>query len=477
MTREPNEFDNEIKVIEVDSQDDAVSEDKSQPQKESETKKDSGLKHGAEVNVKKYPEVTREIEPQPDKAAMEDTTTTNMEERDYDDFIFTRYHGKRKKRFTGSENHNNSSYSYKNHFVKEVSSRRKRKKPWWKKLLIILAIILAALILLSAIGVGAFFILKESGLSQLTDNDVSMTAPVIENAGVSVDNSKNTITYNGVTYAYKNDMTSILCMGIDKKGDDGLGLRDDIVGTGGQADALYLVALNTKTGETDVIGISRDIYSDISVYATDGQYAGVERAQLCLAYAYGDGREKSCDNTVNAVKRLFYNLPINSYFAMDLTAIGDLNDAVGGVEVTIPDNYIHHATGYDWYAGDVVTLRGIEAKWFLQYRDVNELNSSVDRMNRQLTYLEKFAQNAISMTKKDLTTPVTLFNIVKDYSVTNLNASKISALGYTVATSGAEVEFRSVPGEVIHNGEYAEFVVDEQGMLELILDVYYEPVR
>lgn len=446
MTREPNEFDNEIKIIEVDLQD-AV------------------------------PEVTPEAEPELKHATAEGTTESRVDENAYDDFIFTRYHGKRKKRFTGSENHNNSSYSYKNHFVKEVSSKRKRKKPWWKKLIIVLAIILAALILLSAIGVGVFFILKENGLSKLTNVDVSMTAPVIENAGISVDNSKNTITYNGVTYAYKDDMTSILCMGIDKKDDDGLGLRDDIVGTGGQADALYLVALNTKTGETDVIGISRDIYSDISVYTTDGQYAGVDKAQLCLAYAYGDGREKSCENTVNAVKRLFYNLPINSYFAMDLTAIGDLNDAVGGVEVTIPDNYIHHATGYNWYPGDVVTLRGIEAQWYLQYRDVTELNSSVDRMNRQLSYLEKFGQNAISMTKKDLTTPVTLFNIVKDYSVTNLNASKISALGYTVATSGAELDFRSVPGEVIHNGEYAEFVVDEQGMLELILDVYYYPVR
>ncbi len=446
MTREPNEFDNEIKIIEVDSQD-------------------------------SVPEVTPEVEPELKHATAEDTTESRVDENAYDDFIFTRYHGKRKKRFTGSENHNNSSYSYKNHFVKEVSSKRKRKKPWWKKLIIVLAIILAALILLSAIGVGVFFILKENGLSKLTNADVSMTAPVIENAGVSVDNSKNTITYNGVTYAYKDDMTSILCMGIDKKDDDGLGLRDDIVGTGGQADALYLVALNTKTGETDVIGISRDIYSDISVYTTDGQYAGVDKAQLCLAYAYGDGREKSCENTVNAVKRLFYNLPINSYFAMDLTAIGDLNDAVGGVEVTIPDNYIHHATGYNWYPGDVVTLRGVEARWYLQYRDVTELNSSVDRMNRQLSYLEKFGQNAISMTKKDLTTPVTLFNIVKDYSVTNLNASKISALGYTVATSGAELDFRSVPGEVIHNGEYAEFVVDEQGMLELILDVYYYPVR
>ena len=463
MTRGQDDF--EFEVLELDSQDDFKPEGKPQPSEDNV------------IEPEKLPEVTPEIKPQLKCAAMEDTTKSNFNEKDYDDFIFTTYHGKRKKLISGSENHNNSSYSYKNHFVKEVSSKRKRRKPWWKKLLIVLAFILAGLITLSAVGVGVFFILKEKGISQLTDNDVSMTAPIIENAGVSVDNSKNTITYNGVTYAYKNDMTSILCMGIDKKGDAGLGLRDDIVGTGGQADALYLVALNTKTGETDVIGISRDIYSDISVYATDGQYAGVEKAQLCLAYAYGDGREKSCENTANAVKRLFYNLPINSYFAMDLTAIGDLNDAVGGVEVTITDYYLHYGIGYDWYPGDVVTLRGIEAQWYLQYRDVTELNSSVDRMSRQLGYLEKFGQNAISMTKKDLTTPVSLFNIVKDYSVTNLNASKISALGYTVATSGAELEFKSVPGEVIHNGEYAEFVVDEQGMLELILDVYYEPVR
>ena len=463
MTRGQDDF--EFEVLELESQDDFKHEEKPQPSEDNV------------IEPEKLPEVTPEIKPQLRHAAMEDTTKSNFNEKDYDDFIFTTYHGKRKKLILGSENHNNSSYSYKNHFVKEVSSKRRRRKPWWKKLLIVLAFILAGLITLSAVGVGVFFILKEKGISQLTDNDVSMTAPVIENAGVSVDNSKNTITYNGVTYAYKNDMTSILCMGIDKKGDAGLGLRDDIVGTGGQADALYLVALNTKTGETDVIGISRDIYSDISVYATDGQYAGVEKAQLCLAYAYGDGREKSCENTANAVKRLFYNLPINSYFAMDLTAIGDLNDAVGGVEVTITDYYLHYGIGYDWYPGDVVTLRGIEAQWYLQYRDVTELNSSVDRMSRQLGYLEKFGQNAISMTKKDLTTPVSLFNIVKDYSVTNLNASKISALGYTVATSGAELEFKSVPGEVIHNGEYAEFVVDEQGMLELILDVYYEPVR
>lgn len=424
------------------------------------------------TEVEPLPETTAEIKP-PVTEEPEGKLRSTLNESEYDDFIFTKYHGRKRNIFTSSQNHNTVSYSSHNHFVKEVSaSRKKRRKPWYKKLLIVLGWIFAALVTLAVIAVAVFFILKQVGISQLRQGDVDMTAPVIESAGVSVDNSKNTITYNGTTYVYNSNMTSILCMGIDKR--DGLGLENEAVGTGGQADALYLIALDTATGKTDVIGISRDIYADIGVYSTDGQFVGTENAQLCLAYAYGDGKEKSCENTVDAVERLFYNLPINSYFAIDLFAIDDLNDAVGGVTVTLQDDYLYHSMGLG-RAGDTVHLYGEQARAFLQYREVSELNSSVDRMNRQLQYLENFGKTAINMTKKDLTTPVTLFNIVQDYSVTNLNASKISALGYTVATSGAELEFKKVPGEVIHNGEYAQYIVDEQGMLELILDVYYTP--
>lgn len=439
MTNEPNDV--KIEIIEVDPE---------------------PVKEKAE-EIKDYALPVKEEIP---KKITEKPPTTD----EYSDFIFTKYHGRKRRKGT-SDNHNTThSYSSDNHFVKDV--KRKKKKPWWKKLLIILGCFLGFILLLIIAAIVTFFILKSIGMSELTGGDVNMTAPIIENAGVSVDNNKNTITYQGKTYAYNSNMTSILCMGIDKKDGEGLGLVDDVVGTGGQADALYMVAFDTATGETDVIAISRDIYGDIGVYSADGNYTGTENAQLCLAYAYGDGKEKSCVNTVDAVKRLFYNLPINSYFAMELEAITTLNDAVGGVVVTLPDDSLPLGN-----AGDTIRLYGQDARIFIQYRNVYELNSSVDRMNRQISYLEGFASTAIDMTKQDLSTPVNLYNIVSSNSVTNLNASRISAIGYTIATSGASCEFAKVPGEVIHNGEYAEYVVDEQGLLELILDIYYKPVN
>ncbi len=439
MTNEPNDI--KIEIIEVDPE---------------------PVKEKAEEIIDYALPVKEEI---PKKITEKPPTTD-----EYSDFIFTKYHGRKRRKGT-SDNHNTThSYSSDNHFVKDV--KRKKKKPWWKKLLIILGCFLGFILLLIIAAVVTFFILKSIGMSELTGGDVNMTAPIIENAGVSVDNNKNTITYQGKTYAYNSNMTSILCMGIDKKDGEGLGLVDDVVGTGGQADALYMVAFDTATGETDIIAISRDIYGDIGVYSADGNYTGTENAQLCLAYAYGDGKEKSCVNTVDAVKRLFYNLPINSYFAMELEAITTLNDAVGGVVVTLPDDSLPLGN-----AGDTIRLYGQDARIFIQYRNVYELNSSVDRMNRQISYLEGFASTAIDMTKQDLSTPVNLYNIVSSNSVTNLNASRISAIGYTIATSGASCEFAKVPGEVIHNGEYAEYVVDEQGLLELILDIYYKPVN
>ena len=93
--------------------------------------------------------------------------------------------------------------------------------------------------------------------------------------------------------------------------------------------------LDTKTGKSRLIAISRDTMTDVNVYSDLGNFIGTEKLQLCLAYTYGDGKEKSCENTVRAVSRLFYGMPVAAYAALDLDAITVLTDAVGGVEVPV----------------------------------------------------------------------------------------------------------------------------------------------
>lgn len=416
---------------------------------------------------------------------------SNLPYDDVDDYVFAHYRRSKSKKHHNNHSHYGKDHSQEEKIVLSTSEphyrdkkNRKRYKrnnnsnrPWWKKLLIVLAWIIGALLTIGICLVIAFSVSCSCGMKTLTNyNDMNMTAPVIDNASVQVGDSGKTVFYKGVTYSFNSDVTSILCIGVDKHelGTDG----SDRGGTGGQADALYMIALDTDTGKTKIFAIPRDIVTDIGIYNASGEYLGTEKHQLCLSYAYGDGRETSCKNTVTAVSRLFYQLPINTYFAIDISAIDDLNDAVGGVTVTLKDNYFYDTNFVRRYAGETITLYGANASKYVRVREVSDLESTTDRMSRQINYLEAFTSKALSMTKQDLSTPVTLYNIVQENSETNLTTSTITALATCLISNGVtDIEFIKVPGTLTSDGTYAEYVVDEEAFYEMILDVYYTPVQ
>ncbi len=413
---------------------------------------------------------------------------------DVNDYVYARYR-KRTHKDKHRHHHESSSDDYtkttenqntqlvlsdsSTHFRDKLplgSKKRKwKKQPWWKKLLVILAWLLGIIMILSIIATAAVFILRGVGIKKLTGyGDVNMTAPTIENAGIYLNDDGKTVMYKGQEYRFNEDMTSIMCIGVDR---DELGV-DEYLGTGGQGDALFLIALDTTTGETTVIAVPRDIVTDIGIYSSRGEYMKTEKHQLCLAYAYGDGKKTSCMNTVTAVSRLFYNMPINSYFSIDLSSIATLNDAVGGVTVKMIDDSFYDIYNVHHFAGEVITLRGDNARKYVQQRDVYELESSTDRINRQINYLNAFTSKTLSKTKKDIKTPLNLLEIVESNSVTNLDASTITAFATCLVTNGvSDLEFSKVPGHLESDGTYAQYIVDEEKLYELILDIYYSPVN
>lgn len=284
---------------------------------------------------------------------------------------------------------------------------------------------------------------------------------------VIAQNGGQFVVYNGVTYEYNKNMTSILCIGVDKESFESV---SDIKGENGQADVIILVAMDTSTGETKLINVSRDTMTDVAVYSASGYYVKTVNEQICLSYAYGDGKESSCVNTVTAVQRLFYNIPINSYFALDLEGISALNDAVGGVDVVSPETIGSFTEGESYH------LMGKDARSFVRSRDMESIEANSKRMKRQQVYLNSFMNTVLTQTKQDLTIPLSLFNASAPYSCTNLNPSKICYLSQNMlAHDGMNMTMVSVPGELKKGKVYTEFYVNEDEFYKLILDTYYKP--
>ncbi len=158
---------------------------------------------------------------------------------------------------------------------------------------------------------------------------------------------------------------NILCLGIDSR--DGIA-KEKTPGKAGQADCVILAVLDDEAKTIQLINISRDSMVPVHVYATDGSYVEDRTEQLALQYAYGNGRDWSCQLMEQAVSELFYGLPIHGYCALSMNSIASLNDTVGGVTVTVPEDLAVMQPKL-FTAGDTVTLKGELAYHFVHDRD------------------------------------------------------------------------------------------------------------
>ena len=344
--------------------------------------------------------------------------------------------------------------------------RKTKKRLKWVLMILVLILLLLVVLFL------ALKVLGENAMLGRKDEAVEMTAPEQEN--IVLEDEGETITYKGETYLYNENVTAVLCMGIDREDIEG---NVSTIGQSGQADMLMLAILDTESGEVNLWNISRDSMTDVDIYNVDGDYIRTENLQACLAYAYGDGQKTSCENTVRAVSRLLYGMPIQSYAAIDLDAIRPLNDAVGGVEVTIHEEDILPPR---FKPGTTVLLQGDDVEAYVRSRRTEQPDEPIDtnnnRMARQRQYMMNFIQKALQMTKEDLTTPVKLFNIAMedDHMITNLNMQKVAYLTTVFSkVNFTEESFQTVPGEVVAGEEYAEYHVDDEALYQMILDTFY----
>lgn len=359
---------------------------------------------------------------------------------------------------TVTESRVNESHSADNKIEKHNKTSRLRKlyDRRWKKILLG---IISVLIIIVLTAVCTYSIMWNLGKKALLDNtNASIVTP--NNSEILVDDD-GTVIYNGEKYIYNESVTSILVMGVDKKEES-----DYVTGFKGQADAIFLVVIDTSTGKTTVVSVSRDIMAEVPVRTKDGAYVGIETHQICTAYAYGDGAEKSCDNMVTAVSRLMYGIPINSYFCMDWTAITVLNDMVGGVTVPAYDS--------DWNpTGGTVTLSGQKALDYIQKRNREMEDSNGNRMDRQINYLKAFAEKTIKKMKSDITVPLKMYNTLNKYSTNNIDASRITFLATLFMNGGANISFEKIRGEVVQGEKFAEMYVDEDALYNMVLELFY----
>ncbi len=318
---------------------------------------------------------------------------------------------------------------------------------------------LLALVMAAALLLGGCTARAEEITPTPTPSSPPQAAPAVSEA-------QKTVTVDGVTYNLRRDLKTILFLGVENR--DPQGGEGDMVLNNGHADIIMLFVLDPVQKIAQMVPISRDTYIDLDVYKANGDFGYTVKKNLTMQYAFGDSPRRSCYLMKRKVSELLYGVPITGTLALQMDGIQTVVEELGGITVTLPEDYTYIDPAYT--AGAQITLDGPAAERFVRYRDTAITGTAEQRLDRDSWFVrELFGQ---LKAKGSLAATMTrLLDKAEDYIENDVDAETMQLLADCTLAD----ETRKVPGNVREGQFHDEFIVDEDALQDLVLDIFYEP--
>ena len=277
-----------------------------------------------------------------------------------------------------------------------------------------------------------------------------------------------TITRDGVEYFPRQDITVMMVLGIDRYGP---AEASNYHRNEGAADSVMLLIFDETEKCCSVLHLNRDTMLHMDVLGVRGEYAGTAYGQLALAHTYGSGLEDSCENVKNTLMRFLPGMTVDHYVALRMDAIPILNDAVGGVTVTVTDDFSLVNPGITM--GEL-TLRGDQVVDYVRTRkDVGD-QDNLTRMRRQREYTENFLKALYACGEGNASFLRRMFESVAPYMVTDCSVNTISSMLERYGDFTLKESLTPEGENTIEDGYYA-FRADAESLDQLVLDLFYKP--
>lgn len=265
---------------------------------------------------------------------------------------------------------------------------------------------------------------------------------------------------------YRNYFTTLLLIGVD---------RTEMASaeryrSGGQADFLLLLAMDRHNRRVTPIHIDRDTVTDVKVFSPFGYPAGTQKMQICLAYSFGKDSAENCRNTVWAVENLLGGVRVDEYLAVDMEGIALINDELGGVTVTLREDFSHLDPAMQ--KGVSLTLQGKQAEYFVRGRHEIGDNSNRQRMERQREFLNGLADKLGEKLESAPTFAGTLYERLSGHMETGVDQAWLSNQSYVI-THYERAEICDLPGAHSLGADgYMEFHPDGDGLTEMLIGIF-----
>ena len=255
-------------------------------------------------------------------------------------------------------------------------------------------------------------------------------------------------------------------MGIDNNAELS---EENIPGAGGQADCIIVLSVDRENKTVQAIQISRDSMTEVDIYDANGNAYATLNAQVATQYAYANGAKNGCWATKKTVSELLYEIPIDGYIAMDIAAVSQINDSLGGVTLTIPEDYTMIDSAFE--EGTTITLTGEQAEKYVRYRDITIMGDNHFRMRRQIQYIPALLAAMKDKINRSEDALDTLYSEFTPYILTDLTTDEVMNM---MQYSWSEENVTFLAGESVAGEKFEEFYIDDIKLQETIIKTFYK---
>lgn len=276
------------------------------------------------------------------------------------------------------------------------------------------------------------------------------------------------LSYQGKTVHYReHEITNYLLIGMDRGDMENRGYQD-----GGQADFLLILSVDRRHRTITPVMIDRDTMTPVTTYGIFGNPAGTRTMQICLAQAFSGVDNSGSENTAQAASGLLGGVKIDRWLMMNLGGIALLNDSIGGVEVTLEDDLTVLDPALQ--KGATVLLTGELAEHFVRGRRTVADGTNASRMIRQQTYIEALIQKMNRLLEEDDDFLYRVFDSLSGHMESDADEKIL----INEANAYSKYDWQplvTLPGEHgVGEDGFAEFRVDEQRMMDIIVDLWFQ---
>lgn len=338
---------------------------------------------------------------------------------------------------------------------KTGNSKKKSKQKKFSTVPLFLQIVLSIVLSFTVIAGGAgFAYYKLTGEVPLSQTDI-----------IKIQGSE--ITFFD-TLLKKNIKLNIALMGVDEDGT--------------RTDTLLVAHYDSSAKSLELVSVPRDTRVTLSSEAKS-KISSVGRSSPSVlkineVHAYA-GQEVGPDCTVLQLEDLL-GIQIDHYVKINTASFRELIDAVGGVDLEVPQNMYKNALEPN--GGGIMinlkagyqTLDGAKAEQFVRFRDY--VDGDVGRVAAQQIFLEALVSKILN-TQTLLNSINDLVNIAYTHIDTNLSISDaLKYVNYITDLDMNNISTQTIPGVGQYVGGVSYYLHDSAGTADLVQEVFYTSI-